>query len=270
MLTDQQRAFAKVLDLVEEAGCMPHVVLVGSWAEYVYREAGLLAGFEPNIRTTEEDSMPVAADARCARAFMHMLGGLEVLDDLTLDDFEAMARLEARYYGEDYITPAAEAFAWYRRFPDTTVAVGDRRGRIAGFVNLFPVRDGVYAALRAGTFNDRDLTVDDMVVPGEGGRAPAADPAPRALHMFLSCIVVDEAYRHGGAVSHALLREAVRRYGLVEGRADAVLVDTVTSEGARFARRWGFAPVCASDHGSQVFEQPYADFARRVREDGPA
>lgn len=55
MLTDQQRAFAKVLDLVEEAGCMPHVVLVGSWAEYVYREAGLLAGFEPNIRTMDVD-----------------------------------------------------------------------------------------------------------------------------------------------------------------------------------------------------------------------
>lgn len=55
MLTEQQKAFAKVLDLVEDAGCMPHVVLVGSWVEYVYREAGLLAGFEPNIRTMDVD-----------------------------------------------------------------------------------------------------------------------------------------------------------------------------------------------------------------------
>lgn len=48
MLADQQKAFARVLDLVEEAGCMPHVVLVGSWAEFAYREAGLLDG---SIRT---------------------------------------------------------------------------------------------------------------------------------------------------------------------------------------------------------------------------
>ena len=28
---------------------MPHVILVGSWAEFAYREAGLLDGFNPNI-----------------------------------------------------------------------------------------------------------------------------------------------------------------------------------------------------------------------------
>lgn len=43
MLTEQQRAFLKVLDLVEEAGCIDHVILIGSWAEFAYRQAGNLA-----------------------------------------------------------------------------------------------------------------------------------------------------------------------------------------------------------------------------------
>lgn len=30
MPTEQQHAFSKVLDLVEEAGCIDHVVLIGS------------------------------------------------------------------------------------------------------------------------------------------------------------------------------------------------------------------------------------------------
>lgn len=34
MPTEQQQAFAKVLDLVEEAGCIDHVILIGSWAEF--------------------------------------------------------------------------------------------------------------------------------------------------------------------------------------------------------------------------------------------
>ena len=44
MLSEQQKAFARILDLVEEAGCMPHLVLVGSWTEFVYKEAGMLPG----------------------------------------------------------------------------------------------------------------------------------------------------------------------------------------------------------------------------------
>lgn len=55
MLTEQQQAFLKVLDLVEEAGCIDHVVLVGSWAEFVYREAEVLHDFCPNIKTMDVD-----------------------------------------------------------------------------------------------------------------------------------------------------------------------------------------------------------------------
>ena len=55
MLTEQQQAFLKVLDLVEEAGCMDHVILIGSWAEFTYREAEVLPGFCPNIKTMDVD-----------------------------------------------------------------------------------------------------------------------------------------------------------------------------------------------------------------------
>ena len=55
MLTEQQEAFSRVLELVEDAGCASHVVLIGSWAEFVYREVGLLSGFSPDIRTRDVD-----------------------------------------------------------------------------------------------------------------------------------------------------------------------------------------------------------------------
>lgn len=54
-MNEQQRAFCKILDLIEDAGCMRHVILVGSWAEFVYRESGLIEGFAPNIRTLDVD-----------------------------------------------------------------------------------------------------------------------------------------------------------------------------------------------------------------------
>lgn len=55
MLNDQQKAFIRVLDLVADADCLPHVILIGSWAEFAYREAGILPGFTPNIRTFDVD-----------------------------------------------------------------------------------------------------------------------------------------------------------------------------------------------------------------------
>ena len=208
-------------------------------------------------------------------------GGLRVLGALDMGRFEEMERLEAGCYCPEFIAPAAEAYAWYLRLPDSTVALADGAGAVVGFVNMFPVTDGVYRALRAGTFNDADLKASDVVDvsglaagPGPGSEgAPASGPrpgsegapAPGPLHMFLSCIVVDRAHR-GGEVARALLREAVARYERIEGLVDEIVTDNVTPEGVRFSRRWGFAPVCASDHASQVFAQPYAAFVRRVRE----
>lgn len=55
MLNEQQHAFGRVLDLMEDAGCLPYVILIGSWAEFVYRESGLLADYAPNIRTMDID-----------------------------------------------------------------------------------------------------------------------------------------------------------------------------------------------------------------------
>lgn len=207
--------------------------------------------------------------------------GLRVLDALDMGRFEEMERLEAGCYGPEFIAPAAEAYAWYLRLPDSTVALADGAGAVVGFVNMFPVTDGVYRALRAGTFNDADLRASDVVDvsglaagPGPGfegapasGQQPGPEgaPTPGPLHMFLSCIVVERAHR-GGEVARALLREAVARYERIEGLVDEIVTDNVTPEGVRFSRRWGFAPVCASDHASQVFAQPYAAFVRRVRE----
>lgn len=54
-MDDQQMAFERVLRLLDSAGCLEHVILIGSWVEFVYRESGLLKGFNPIIRTLDID-----------------------------------------------------------------------------------------------------------------------------------------------------------------------------------------------------------------------
>ena len=195
---------------------------------------------------------------------------------LARPDFDAMAAMEARFYGEDLITPAQEAWRWYERHPFTALAARDALGRIAGFVNLFPVRAAVYEALLAGAFNDADLTADDVadpwqVAPAGARRAcpcPAPDLAdaparPPALHMLLSCVVVDAPWQ-GGGLAYRLVARAAAQYADVAPRISDVLIDTATPAGAKFARNLGFVPLCASDHGTLVWRCGWQAFLYRL------
>lgn len=54
-MSSQADELVRFLRVMDEAGCLEHVVLIGSWAEYVWWHAGLLEGFRPNIRTLDID-----------------------------------------------------------------------------------------------------------------------------------------------------------------------------------------------------------------------
>ena len=179
---------------------------------------------------------------------------LHIVDELTPQHFEQMAALEAKYYGEDRITPAPEAYRWYQRFPATTVAaaMGDE---IVAFVNLFPVKEEIYHALRAGDFNDHTLTLEGLADPHDGSEKP--------LHMFLCCVLTEPAYRGVGLTRH-LLSLAIEQYEDVQHRCRSIITDNVTPEGAEFSRRYGFEQVQTSNHDSLIFEQDYASFVAHV------
>ena len=173
-------------------------------------------------------------------------------------DFDAMAAMEARFYGEDLITPAEESWNWYERYPFTIVTARGERGEIAGFVNLFPVSEGVHVALLAGAFNDANLTTDDVVDPWAQG----ADSAP--LHMFLSCVVVDMPWQ-GSGLAYRLVARAAEQYAEFASRIADVTIDTATPDGAGLARNLGFTLVRPSDHGTQIWQSTWENFIAHIR-----
>lgn len=54
-MSGQSDELVRFLEVLDQEGCLEHVVLVGSWAEYLYQHAGLLDGFSANIRTMDID-----------------------------------------------------------------------------------------------------------------------------------------------------------------------------------------------------------------------
>lgn len=53
-MTDQQKAFWKLIQTLNDNGVLDHVAIVGSWAEYIYQEANLLQ-FKKNLKTMDID-----------------------------------------------------------------------------------------------------------------------------------------------------------------------------------------------------------------------
>ncbi|MDR2568987.1 MAG: nucleotidyltransferase domain-containing protein [Oscillospiraceae bacterium] len=51
---EQEKVFWEVIDIFQSEGLLPHVMLIGSWAEYIYQEK-ILSDFSASLRTTDVD-----------------------------------------------------------------------------------------------------------------------------------------------------------------------------------------------------------------------
>jgi hypothetical protein len=52
---EQQNEFLKVIKLFHDNGCLEHIVLIGSWAEFLYQQTGLIPPGTTALRTLDID-----------------------------------------------------------------------------------------------------------------------------------------------------------------------------------------------------------------------
>ena len=51
----QKASFHEILTILSEHGLLDHLILIGSWAEFIYETSGILGTFEANLRTRDYD-----------------------------------------------------------------------------------------------------------------------------------------------------------------------------------------------------------------------
>jgi len=54
MVTEQEKEFWNIIEIFENEGLLPYVMLIGSWVEYLYQNH-IDSGFIANLRTTDVD-----------------------------------------------------------------------------------------------------------------------------------------------------------------------------------------------------------------------
>jgi len=168
-----------------------------------------------------------------------------------------MESMEKEYYSPEFIADYNEAFDWYNRFSFTTMAIEDQ-GRIVGFLDLFPITRKTFDLISQGTFNDKNLTAENILDIRKTDLAP--------VNLFLSCIVIDKAYRKTEALK-ILLKAYVDYYNACISRGiiiDQIITDNVTLEGERFSAKIGFRKILDTNHSSVVYCQSYNEFSLKV------
>ena len=54
-MTDIKKVFWEIVRILDKNKILDYVVLIGSWAEYIYEISGYLKGFEANLKTKDID-----------------------------------------------------------------------------------------------------------------------------------------------------------------------------------------------------------------------
>lgn len=183
--------------------------------------------------------------------------------NLNFSDFQAMETIERQYYPPEYIAPAETSYSWYLHWPDSILAVFED-DKPVGFMNLFPVHDGLYQQIQSGTFNDALLKVEDIRVP-----VPSATGSDHPYALFLSCVAVDRNYLKKG-IARTLLKAYLERYTMYEKEGYAfgdLITDNVTEAGLQFSKSIGLTPLRQSDHQSWICTGTFNSLRRSLSND---
>jgi len=54
MASEQEKEFWNIIEIFKSEGLLPYVMVIGSWAEYIY-QSHIKSGFKANLRTTDVD-----------------------------------------------------------------------------------------------------------------------------------------------------------------------------------------------------------------------
>ena len=128
--------------------------------------------------------------------------------------------------------------------------------RIVGFANVLPVRESLFERILQGSFNDAELTAEDIL--------PLSALNDEPFELFLSCIVIERNHQ-GQGLARELLAKAMESYLRVDAiGSHRIVTDSATDQGEHFSQSMGFEYVGPSDHGTKIYATGVAKFLDRL------
>jgi len=142
-----------------------------------------------------------------------------------------------------------------------TGAVLAHGASIAGLLDILPVGPSIFLKIVKGGFNDRDLSVEDVLTKDQ-----MLLKEHQPISLFVSCAVIHPKYR-GKGVMNQLFREYRKQLDRMINwgvEFDRVVGDCVTIEGERFSQKIGMEFQVESDHGTKIYAGSFLVFDAKI------
>lgn len=182
---------------------------------------------------------------------------LEIKETFGLEDMKKIEELEKKFYDDEFVVCGEEAWEWNQKFPFQQIAAVDN-GRIAGFLEMFPVKEAMVQGYLNGELDEQDISVDHMV------DIYTAEPGEYA--MLICTTLLDEDYR-GQGIMRSLFKNRIDFYDSFKEKGitfDNTIADVVSPQGGHLAEKLGMKMMLEMESGSKIYLGSYEEFRNKI------
>lgn len=147
-----------------------------------------------------------------------------------LEDFKAMENIEQSYFPNDNITPAEEAYNWYKKNNLTCIGLRNNNNEIIASVNVLPLNIKVFYDIYEDKMNEADVTYSQIEEYENN----------KTYYIYLSAISIDRRYRNNYRVITNLLKGCINILDLLLERnikIEKVMADACTIHGEKICKK---------------------------------
>ncbi len=162
--------------------------------------------------------------------------------------FYDLAAFDASAYGERDVSTEILA-RWWRAFPPGIRVAYDETGAILGAMSGWPLNEETYRAISSGRMHEDALTPASFDL--SAGERP---------YWYISGLAIAPSVRSSARFLFAFLMDGLTALG-AESRCATpdICAVAISREGERMLRRFGFAEIAESEHGTVFEKQSFRD-----------
>ncbi len=209
MNSEQEKNFRDILDVFSEQGALEHVLICGSWAEYLYEKTGMLKDFSYLGKTTDADFL--IRNLRKPHVPINIVSGLKSKGFLYKEDYVTGV---SKFFKEDFELEflICQMGSGSEKLPRSNIGVNPQQ-----MTHMSVLRDNVisvdFEGIMVNVSKPEAYVIQKMIINEDRKNKKLADQEKiRNLLPYLDIDVLNQTYESISKKEKGCVRKYIREY----------------------------------------------------------
>lgn len=176
---------------------------------------------------------------------------------LSLDDFIEMEKIECQYFPNENISPAIEAYQWYKIDKNSCFVI-KQQSKVIGFVNVLSLKKDIFYKIKFNEMNESDIKMDDLELNKD----------KYYNYLYFSTIAIDKSFRNLKTLKE-LLNVSIKKILEIVNQGfiiKEVMADCLTKEGKKITERFlKLKEYNKTSHNSTIYTLSGEEFINNLK-----